>query len=621
MNRKRRNLIAIIVMITALMAPVFGFVANATVPAHPGIADQTTPRMITIWKYTLDNLADAGDRGDGTYVGALDRPEGAVGFGGVQFQIQRVIPNPGVALVDARTDTGWTLCPNFTTQIITTSSTAPYVGRAQIDLGSPQTPAAFITGVGATPDGIYLITELAHPDIVRPVDPFFVHMPQTRRAETGALESLIYHVVVQPKNVELQSLNPEKTINEATHNTHISGNNFRWELQADIPTDLTTRVPEAGYLTRTVRCPTTGFLEEQTIQVVANQRIYADFFEIRDVLDPRLNLLTAATDPTPAAADLPRMQVRMPGATAGTFGPWVDLGAANFTVTINPTNPNDITFALTNTGKAYISDTGYAQIRALITTNVDVGFNGVIDNTFTVQYNGPDWRQPLVYPPGDPNAGQRRRPQAPESPELLPIYYTGGFVIRKVGPVANAPLAGAVFRIATCVWATDAIGNRVGTEPTTTGLANAQAGRFLASNGNHYTEAELPTGVTFLQTTSDAQGVVAFNGLPLAPHLVGGGFEPPVTDANHELLNRNYYLVEITAPVGYELLRAPFQVTVNTRTHLEANHFAMGPIVNQRITDLPFTGGMGTVLIVIIAMSVIGLSVVIYAIDKKRRRG
>ena len=598
MNRKRRNLIAVIVMIIALIVPMFGMVASAATPNHPALADNTSTRSITIWKYVLDNLADAGGRGDGTITAP---PAGAVrfvpsdpGLGGVQFQVQRVVPvpNTGVALVDPRAQvqgTHWTLCPTFVTQIITTDiNPGPNQGRAQI-----------VLGVGRAFDGIYLITELPHDDIVRPVDPFFVHMPQTNRAN---LTSLIYDVHVQPKNVPFSSLNPVKTINEANHNTHIAGNVFRWELQVDVPADLTTVMPEAGYLTRTIRGPA-GHLIEQTIQVTANQIITADFLEIRDVFHPSLNIVNTAPN-------APRMQGRLAG------GAWVDLPATYFTVTANAANANDLTFALTALGMERIGHVlGYAQIRALVNTYADAGFNGVIENTFTVQYNGPDWRQDF---------GPGNYPLEPEEPDILPIYYTGGFRIRKVGPTAapNNRLEGAVFRIATCTWNYDAAGNR--TTMIASALENAQAGRFLASDGNHYayTVNPLPTGVTWLQVTSNAEGEVAFNGLPLQPHIVAAGFVPssPLEPAEALLLNRIYYLVEIEAPTGYELLRLPHQVTVTTTTHLDGFD-VLGPIVNQRRTDLPFTGGMGTVLIVLIAMSVIGLSIVIYAVDKKRRRG
>ena len=627
MNRKRRNLIAIIVMITALMAPMFGMIASASTPDHPGIADNTTRRTITVWKYVLENLGDAGDRGDGTFTAPPAEAELFIPTApnpGVEFVLRRVIPLPINAAWAATPNPppgGWTLQnytgprhalvnPTFQTENAhwvfdtTFAAVALETGHGGLNAGQDGR-VIFDLGIGRANDGIYIITESSHPEIVRPVDPFFVHVPQTRRTGAGALETLIYDIVVQPKNVQFTSLNPVKTINGATHNTHITGNVFRWELQSDIPADLTTVMPEAGYLTRTIRGPA-GTLIEQTIPVTANQRVVADFFEIRDVFHSSLNVLMAAPATPPGAA--PRMQARMPGPTPGTFGPWVDLPTTYFTVTAAGGNPNDITFALTTLGKTNLSVGGHAQIRALVYTHADVGFNGVIQNTFTVQYNGPDWRQT----PGD-------YPQDPEYPEILPIYYTGGFRIRKAGPT-GVDLPGAVFRIATCTWNFDADGNR--TTMIASALENARAGRFLASNGNHYLHTATPTPpATWLQVTSNAQGEVAFNGLPLQPHSILG-FVPqtPLSALQHDQLDRIYYLVEIEAPAGYELLRAPHQVNVTTTTHLD-DFTVLPAIINQRTTDLPFTGGMGTVLIVVIAMSVIGLSVVIYAIDKKRRRG
>jgi hypothetical protein len=377
-------------------------------------------------------------------------------------------------------------------------------------------------------------------------------------------------------------------------------------------------MPEDSILIRTVRCPTTGYLIEESLNVDAGDRIVADFFEIRDVLYHELNVVETG------------MQARTGGPAPTPFGAWVDLvecalptgAAGHFIVTETPnavTGETEIFFALTDLGMLYVGYyNDFTQIRGLITTYVRDDFNGVIENTFEVQYNGPDWRQPTHYPPGD--GGGRRRPQPPEYPAISPVYYTGGFNIRKVGDGEDlAGLAGAVFHIATCEWELDDNNNRVGADPIRTGYENATNGRFLATDGNHYYfDDTLPTGVYFVTATSLAEGQVSFNGLPLAPRLVDG-FVPPVTDANFELLNRDFYLVETEAPAGFELLQLPRQITVSVRTHLEDyDYFA--PVVNFRITELPFTGGLGSAFLVLIAIGIIGASASIYAYDKKRRR-
>ena len=71
-------------------------------------------------------------------------------------------------------------------------------------------------GSGNAADGIYLVTELeddrgVSPAVAKPADPFFVQVPQTDRDDLG---SLIYDVVVQPKNIMESLLEPDKTVEE-----------------------------------------------------------------------------------------------------------------------------------------------------------------------------------------------------------------------------------------------------------------------------------------------------------------------------------------------------------------------------------------------------------------------
>jgi len=61
----------------------------------------------------------------------------------------------------------------------------------------------------------------------------------------------------------------------------------------------------------------------------------------------------------------------------------------------------------------------------------------------------------------------------------------------------------------------------------------------------------------------------------------------------HGLAYGTYYLVETKAPVGYNLLSAPTAITIDADSHLEDN---VVKILNNSGTQLPETGGMGTVL-------------------------
>jgi hypothetical protein len=223
----------------------------------------------------------------------------------------------------------------------------------------------------------------------------------------------------------------------------------------------------------------------------------------------------------------------------------------------------------------------YTRIRVTLDVNTPDNFNGTIINSFTVRHLGPDWE---------------RGYNEEESPET--IYFTGGYNFNKVSGRNNNGLAGAVFHIATSP-------------------EYAREGRFLARNGNSYLLSDLPSDTEFFTATSQGLpnlGRVSFNGLPLHE---GVGFYLPISPEMEALLTRNFWVVETTAPTGYELLRTPFQITVTTETH---NSVRTNPVVNQPNTMLPFTGGAGTMILVGIALVAITIGTVAFSADKKRRK-
>lgn len=127
---------------------------------------------------------------------------------------------------------------------------------------------------------------------------------------------------------------------------------------------------------------------------------------------------------------------------------------------------------------------------------------------------------------------------------------------------------------------------------------DAKANKFLASDGKSYTlnndgsVTDMPNGVTLLKATSDDQGLAEFNGLELNWYTDtdGDGQQDigtePTFDADQ--IKRDYWVVETKAPEGYELLKAPQQITVNLAS--ESNDIIEATIVNETKTDLPFTG-------------------------------
>ena len=81
-----------------------------------------------------------------------------------------------------------------------------------------------------------------------------------------------------------------------------------------------------------------------------------------------------------------------------------------------------------------------------------------------------------------------------------------------------------------------------------------------------------------------------------------------------------YTLTEITAPAGYNLLKEPVTLTIAENTHKSEMYdisVDQASILNSSGTELPETGGIGTVLFVALgALAVVGAG--IFLVTNKR---
>ena len=574
-----KRIFTLITMLALVLTTVFStplvVSAEETIGNFTALPDDESERSITMWKYAIPNMSYAGDRGDGAYVPDLAFPP----LPGVIFEIVRVIPKEGAALVcPIRNANSWTVDATFPVQTVITGAN----GSAVLNLGTPSEPA--IDGAG-TSDGIYLIREVGtnsnaeagavFPEdmtITRAVADFFVHVPMTIRNGEGAQTGWLYDISVQPKNVLVDPLNPEKHILEGNgedahyYNSFLAGQQFYWSLTSNIPRDLVYVAPEDGYMTRAT---IVGPYYEETIAVYEGQLLAAQLFEISDNLDPNLNFH---------------------GYTIEVYydGDWTALPAEHYTFTAED---NELRFSINESGMFYLYDGGFTQIRVMLAVSVDNNFNGVITNTFDVRYVGPNW-----------TPGYEHTETSNEA-----FYFTGGYNINKVSAATQAGLGGAVFHIATS-------------------LANANEGIFLTTTGAELPfetayypveDDEEPVPVVFISAETAADGSASFNGLFIHEVTLPQGSAPDA--AYIASLHRYFYLVETTAPTGYELLRAPWQIRVTTSTHeLEGEYVTTIP--NDPATDLPFTGGAGTIGLVAIALSVISLGALALVLEKKLKR-
>lgn len=521
------------------------------------IADESSPRSITIWKYEVKDVSEIGERGDGKEKDVDKTP-----LSGVKFSIQKVVAKDGVSLTDPlKQPDGYTTVGDSIT--ITTEAD----GSAIANLGT-----------GTDADGIYLVTELADERIGKPADPFFVHVPQTDRDDHG---SLIYDVQVQPKNILNALLEPEKTVEGNSGYSIKAGNSFNWEAQGNVPDGLFSVASRDMVISPIY--DKDGQVIEGGKTVANGEEIYADYYKMSDTLVKELLI------------DGVNVQVKTDD------GEWTDLifntdyeitvdGVKQTTapVTSKTDAPKEVEMSLTHAGMKKVSQGNFTKIRTVYTTHVDKDFNGTIANKFKVDYLTPGMK------PVDK--------ENPNDPEM----YTGGFDIEKTArdkAASDNKLAGAEFMIAESE-------------------DNAKAGIFLASDGKSYTkDASLPENVEFLKSISNDQGLAEFNGLMLDWYDDANengkqdADEPTFTDSAD--IKRDYWVVETKAPAGYELLKKPEKVTVTLQTADNAIEVA---VENVPKSDLPFTGGEGTMLLVVIAIGAITVGTVTFAIEKKRRQ-
>lgn len=585
-----------------------GSVAYAT-PDVPyvstnAISDETSDRTITLWKYEIKSAAELKDRDNGEMLDPADpKLKDKELMEGVDFEIVRVIPNETslgsgeYKKLDDPTKQKEGASEDYTIDMSFNNNTGKMTGTTGAD-----GKLTFNVGKGKAADGIYLIREVADANgdywymkdgektkVATPMAPFFAYLPQTKRDNEN---ELIYDVHVYPKNI-VNDTSADKTVEGQKGYSIKAGEAFQWEATVKLPTGLYFEAKEDMTITN-VYNPVTKE-NDGTRDVVKGEKVYANEFFIHDELSEKLhldNVEVEAYNPTTKTWDKLVFNTDYKVTKNGTEATASPITNANGA-------PIDVRVDLKDAGMEKLEGT-YDQIRVIYHTHTEVDFNGVIENKFDFGY--------LI--PG-------QKPFTDET-ENNPEYYDGGFTIDKTKEDKNEKLEGAEFYIATSE-------------------QNAKDGIFLASNGQSYrlkADKDDPTGkpaqdpktdgAEFLTDTTDSTGKAQFDGLALDWYTDANGNKKQDSDEptwpkvdpkdGSPFISRDYWLVETKSPDGYELLKTPKKVTVtlyptDTTVHVE----------NKIQTKLPFTGGTGTTLLIIIAIGAITIGTAAIAIDKKRR--
>lgn len=528
------------------------------------VSDTSTMRSITIWKYEIEKGSDLGERGDGSTAPDMT---GKTVLPNINFRVRRVeaignasLTNPLVQVLG----TDYTIDDTFTAMEGKTDAQGKYT---------------FNLGTGKAADGIYLLEEISDDAnrVTKPMDPVFIHVPQTNRTNTG---NLIYDVNVYPKNIVTEA-ELDKTVEGEKAYSFKAGNTFTWEATTKLPAGL-HNVNNTGDVIILKPNYNAHGEEIAAVEVPIGGDYYASMFKVYDKIDGRLEHIGTTVNFIPETGE------------ATTLIEGTDY-TLNVTPPVNEGDETLVVVSLTEVGMEKVEG-GSLQVVYEVRANED--FNGTIGNTYGIKYLLPG-QEPVGNDPEDPDD-----PTPPKESENNPKYYTGGFDIEKTKEDGSI-LAGAEFHIATSE-------------------ANANAKTFLASDGNSYVMAadgsgtDMPDGVIFIKATSNENGLAEFNGLELA-YLDAEGNPLDDSDVDQRLeIIKDYWVVETKAPEGFELLKSPEKVTVDLDTADDT--LIELEVVNKAKTDLPFTGGNGMTLMIVIALGAIVIGTTVMVMEKKRRQ-
>ena len=209
-----------------------------------------------------------------------------------------------------------------------------------------------------------------------------------------------------------------------------------------------------------------------------------------------------------------------------------------------------VTFdAATNTVSVIFTDAGLAKLAAHTDTRVQVIVNTTVNTIGEIE------NEALVYPNA---ASFTIAPGQPGGPIVTPPVVTkwGEMTLQKVNE-NGAALAGAAFSVYT-------------------NEADAQAG----------TNPVDLNGQTVFTVAAD--GTLTISGLRYSDWANGAAVAPGSPDY------RTYYLVETTAPTGYELLAEPVSFLINSTTTTVGIDLEVKNIPSNSGFELPLTGGVGT---------------------------
>ncbi|SES96271.1 LPXTG-motif cell wall anchor domain-containing protein/fimbrial isopeptide formation D2 domain-containing protein [Enterococcus malodoratus] len=555
MKNKLSKIVAVLLMLaTTLGGAVTGFAAPGSRPASGDL---------TIHKHYAEDASQIGNEGDGTEQ-TISNPA----VSGVHFNVYTLTAQTGAPAIPPSEKEGavYRKVSNTELEIDYKGNTYTYTMAALS--GSGKT-AADGTLKFTDLNGYYYVEEdlssstpkigEAEVSITVSVKPFIVSVPMTNASGDG----WITDVHVYPKN---QGTTPTKTIGEtgdtnivegSTGNSVKVGDSFPFTIRTNIPADI-----------------------DDNLASDPNTKKYSKF-ELWDSFD---DALTYNNDVGVYAYKK---------ALDGTWSRQQILPNDDSLYMINYTAPK-LTVSFTESGRTKLAELmngkdKWSHVGIHFTTtvneNIHEKINNTVENKATVTFEN------------EGGSGGDKNTETPPTETN-----TGDIDINKTERDGTTPLTGAEFQLA------DTKGN-------------AEAGNFLKVkvDGNGKITEILPHD----SNDPDAKNWV------IRPHetdtnrlgVIGDTFyavkfEGLQTESGSPVEKNKYYIAETKAPKDYNLLDEV--VEVDFAKEDSSTHIVLETIKNSKGFTLPNTGGVGTLLLVVFGIVLIGLAIILTMNKKKK---
>ena len=190
-----------------------------------------------------------------------------------------------------------------------------------------------------------------------------------------------------------------------------------------------------------------------------------------------------------------------------------------------------------------------------------------------------------------------------------PVIHTAAIEIEKVKEDSITGLDGSAFKIADT-------------------KENAEAGKFMRIDPDTKIIYKPSDGQAWVDLGADPKVDNDYKIAPTTPSYKDK-FEGlrDVVKVNDKNEGQTYWIVEVKAPTGYNLLSAPVEVkfsdnaddtTAPPSVPAVINHIKAVKVINSAGFTLPMTGGAGTIAFTVVGIMLLGLAAIVFISSRKR---